>query len=159
MRRSAALLLALVASLPVSGDDAAEVMNVARTWMAAWQAGDLDTLMGVYCEDVVLALHGQTMRRGVDEVRAFFDGNIGRPDASMRIDLETLRVRGSTAWFTSKYWLTIGTGEDRIEDAGRSLLVFERAADGAWQLCADIDQATPDVVFPAPEVSNFQVDP
>ncbi|MEM9305380.1 MAG: SgcJ/EcaC family oxidoreductase [Pseudomonadota bacterium] len=139
-------------------DDREAVLAVVDRWMSAWHTGDIDSLMTVYCDDVVLALHGQPMRVGVDAVRAFFDGNIGREDATMRIDIETVRVRGDVAWFTSKYWLAIGAGQERLEDAGRSLLVFERDTGGEWRLCADIDQATPDVRFPAPSTNDYEDD-
>ena len=40
-----------------------------------------------------------------------------------------------------------------MEAAGRSLLVYKKQ-DGQWKIAADIDQATPDVAWPAPSGLN-----
>ena len=60
-------------------------------------------------------------------------------------------THGDIAYIISQYWLKAVDKKsgDVLLDAGRSLLVYKKD-DGAWKIAADIDQATPDVDWPAP---------
>jgi ketosteroid isomerase-like protein len=68
------------------------------------------------------------------------------------LDFEEIQVHGDVAHLVSKYWyLSVPKeGGDTLRDAGRSVLIYKKAADGSWLIYLDIDQQTPDVSFPAP---------
>ncbi len=121
-------------------------------WAEYYKAGDLDSLMTLYTDDAIVALHGQPALYGKDAVREYFSTRIGKADAEFELDYELEEIHGDIAYIISKYWLVAKNREtgDTYKDAGRSLLVYKRGPDGNWLIAADIDQATPDVSFPSP---------
>ena len=121
-------------------------------WAEYYKAGDLESLMTLYTDDVVVALHGQPALYGKDAVREYFSTRIGKADTEFELDYELEEIHGDIAYIISKYWL-VATNRDTgttYRDAGRSLLVYKRNVGGDWLIAADIDQATPDVGFPSP---------
>ena len=64
-------------------------------------------------------------------------------------------THGDIAYIISKYGLKATDNEAGVvyKDAGHSLLVYKKQ-DGQWKIAADIDQATPDVAWPAPSGLN-----
>ena len=153
------LFLVGACSKPGPLNDSADVAAITKTandWIRYYEAGDLERLMTLYEEDAIVALHGKPALRGKEAIRNFFAPGIGKAEVDFKIDIEEIDVHGDTAHFLSKYWLTAispDSGEVYM-DAGRSLLIYKRAADGAWKLYLDIDQATPDVSFPSPSIEN-----
>lgn len=157
------LMLTLVAGLacfgcaavaPVDTDTAADEAAIrahGQTWLARYKAADLDALMSMYEPDAILALHDQPVRRGVDQIRAYFEPGLGTSEVEFDLDVEHVEVHGDQAWLVSKYWLraTSKSSGYVYEDAGRSLIVYRRGADGEWRIVADIDNNTPDVSMDA----------
>ncbi len=121
-------------------------------WAEFYKAGDLDSLMTLYTDDAIVALHGQPALYGKDAIRQYFSTRIGTADTEFELDYELEEIHGDIAYIISKYWLVATDREtgDTYKDAGRSLLVYKRGPDGNWLIAADIDQATPDVGFPSP---------
>ncbi len=121
-------------------------------WAEYYKAGDLDSLMTLYTDDAIVALHGQPALFGKDAVRNYFSTRIGKADTEFELDYELEEVHGDIAYIISKYWLVATDREsgEVYKDAGRSLLVYKRGPRGDWLIAADIDQATPDVSFPSP---------
>lgn len=143
-------VLSACASGPATGPDPAQaVREAALTWKRCYEAADLECLMGLYTEDVTVALHGQPALHGRDAVRAYFQPRIGRLEARFELDFESIEVHGPVAFLVSKYWLSASRdGKAVFRDAGRSLLIY-RLEGGRWLIHVDIDQATPDVTWPA----------
>lgn len=132
-------------------NDVALIKAAADEWIVAFKAGDIDALMSLYMIDAFVALHGQPALRGIDEIRAYFAPKMGTADVEFLLEYEQIEVHGDVAHLVSKYWYT-GTpkaGGEPYRDAGRSALIYKRDADGRWKIYLDIDQATPDVNFPA----------
>lgn len=121
-------------------------------WAEYYKAGDLDSLMTLYTDDAIVALHGQPALYGKQAVREYFSTRIGTADTEFELDYELEEIHGDIAYIISKYWLVAKNNEtgETYKDAGRSLLVYKRGPDGNWLIAADIDQATPDVRFPSP---------
>ena len=121
-------------------------------WAEYYKAGDLDSLMTLYTDDAIVALHGQPALYGKQAVREYFSTRIGTADTEFELDYELEEIHGNIAYIISKYWLVAKNNEtgETYKDAGRSLLVYKRGPDGNWLIAADIDQATPDVGFPSP---------
>lgn len=153
-----ALLLALACSGGVSragssADDArSSIESLAGQWIAAFEAGDLDTLMSLYEPDAYVALHGQPALRGIEAIRDYMSRSAGRGEIEFLIDIERIEVQGDTAYLISAYWFTVllPDAAEPVRDAGRSVLIFRRGEDERWRIAVDIDQATPEVTFPAP---------
>ncbi|MEO0574022.1 MAG: DUF4440 domain-containing protein [Pseudomonadota bacterium] len=123
------------------------------SWAEYYKSGDLDGLMTLYVDDAVVALHGQPKLVGVKAIREYFAPGIGKTDATFELEYELVEMHKDIAYAMAKYWLVSrAPGTDRIvyKDAGRSLLIYKKDTDGRWKIAVDIDQATPDVVFPAP---------
>ena len=152
-RNPAVLVLTLgVLCAAASAQDESPVRAEGSVWAEYYKAGDLDGLMTLYMDDVVVALHGQPALYGKAAVRDYFSTRIGKAETVFELDYELVEVHGDIAYIISKYWLhaTDRDSGEVYKDAGRSLLVYKRAADGRWKIAADIDQATPDVAFPSP---------
>ena len=134
-------------SMPES-QDAGAIEQAAQTWIDRFLGGDLDGLMMLYQPDAYVALHGQPAMRGVDTLREYFRTRVGLPGAKFEIDIEEIQVHGDIAHLVSKYWFEMPTAEGTYRDAGRSLLIYKRAGRQGWRIYIDIDQGTPDVVWP-----------
>lgn len=152
----APLLLALIVTaagcIQNSVGQGGPVRAEGSRWAEYYKAGDLDSLMTLYTDDAIVALHGQPALYGKDAVREYFSTRIGTADTEFELDYELEEIHGNIAYIISKYWLVARNREtgDTYKDAGRSLLVYKRGPNGNWLIAADIDQATPDVSFPSP---------
>ncbi len=142
------LLMALSAQAQQDGPIRAE----GSLWAEYYRAGDLESLMTLYTDDVVVALHGQPALYGKQAVRDYFATRIGKAETVFELDYEVVEIHGDIAWIISKYWLHATDRETGsvYRDAGRSMLVYKKGADGRWLIAADLDQATPDVGWPSP---------
>ncbi|MEZ5499707.1 MAG: DUF4440 domain-containing protein [Steroidobacteraceae bacterium] len=152
--RQAAVLFALflsVFSAHAADTDDAAIRNAAASWITAFKSGALDDLMQLYDDDATIALHGQPVLLGKSAIREYFQPRIGTPGISFLLDIESISIYGDTAILLSRYWfeMPVASGS-RLEDAGRSLLVYRRDDRGRWLIRFDIDQATPDATFPPP---------
>ena len=149
--RVATLFTALLMSAAPLADFANEIAAEGGKWARYYEQGDLDGLMTLYVEDAIVALHGQPALFGIEAIRAYFAPRIGKADSTFELEYELRETHGEIAYIISKYWLKAVDNEtgNTYLDAGRSLLVYKKR-DGQWKIAADIDQATPDVSWPAP---------
>ena len=140
--------------------DKAAIEAAGDSWIRAFRGGDIDALMNLYTADARVALHGQPALLGVDAIRAYFAPKLGTADVDFLLETEEIQVHGDVAHLVSKYWYTArpNDGGEAYRDAGRSALIYKRAADGTWKIHLDIDQATPDVSFPAPRAGSGRVE-
>ena len=150
-----ALLAALLSSPMALSDFETEIAAEGGKWAHYYEQADLDGLMTLYVEDAIVALHGQPALFGIDAIRDYFAQRIGKAEATFELDYELRETHGELAYIISKYWLkaTDKTTGALYKETGRSLLVYKRQ-DGQWKIAADIDQATPDVTWPAPSGLN-----
>ena len=153
----AALTLLLMSSAPVSAqtDFETEIAAEGGKWAEYYEQADLEGLMTLYVDDAIVALHGQPALFGITAIREYFSTRIGKAESVFELDYELRETHGDIAYIVSKYWLKATDNETGVvyKDAGRSLLVYKKQ-DGQWKIAADIDQATPDVVWPAPSGLN-----
>ena len=132
-------------------DFASEIEAEGGKWANFYEQEDLEGLMTLYVDDAIVALHGQPALFGIDAIREYFSTRIGKAESVFELDYELRETHGEIAYIISKYWLKATdkqTGQV-YKDAGRSLLVYKKQ-NGQWKIAADIDQATPDVTWPAP---------
>ena len=146
------LAIALAVLSPSSrADFASEIEAEGGKWANFYEQEDLEGLMTLYVDDAIVALHGQPALFGIDAIREYFSTRIGKAESVFELDYELRETHGEIAYIISKYWLKATDKQTgRVyKDAGRSLLVYKKQ-DGQWKIAADIDQATPDVIWPAP---------
>ena len=161
LRAPGALCSALIAlaMLPVSvrgqTDFETEIAAEGGKWAHYYEQADLNGLMTLYVDDAIVALHGQPALFGISAIREYFSTRIGKAESVFELDYELRETHGDIAYIISKYWLKATDNETGVvyKDAGRSLLVYKKH-DGQWKIAADIDQATPDVAWPAPSGLN-----
>ncbi len=153
--RIATLFMGLLLSTATLADFANEIAAEGGKWARYYEQGDLDGLMTLYVNDAIVALHGQPALFGKEAIREYFSTRIGKADSTFELQYELRETHGEIAYIISKYWLKAVDNEtgDTYLDAGRSLLVYKKH-DGQWKIAADIDQATPDVSWPAPSGLN-----
>ena len=153
----AALTLLSMSSAPVSAqtDFETEIAAEGGKWAKYYEQADLEGLMTLYVDDAIVALHGQPALFGITAIREYFSTRIGKAESVFELDYELRETHGDIAYIISKYWLKATDKETGVvyKDAGRSLLVYKKQ-DGQWKIAADIDQATPDVTWPAPSGLN-----
>ena len=149
--RVATLFTALLMSASALADFANEIAAEGGKWARYYEQGDLDGLMTLYVDDAIVALHGQPALFGIEAIREYFAPRIGKADSTFELEYELRETHGEIAYIISKYWLKAVDNEtgNTYLDAGRSLLVYKKHG-GQWKIAADIDQATPDVSWPAP---------
>jgi ketosteroid isomerase-like protein len=149
--RIATLFMGLLLSTATLADFANDIAAEGGKWARYYEQGDLDGLMTLYVDDAIVALHGQPALFGVEAIREYFSTRIGKADSTFELEYELRETHGEIAYIISKYWLKAVDNEtgDTYLDAGRSLLVYKKH-EGQWKIAADIDQATPDVSWPAP---------
>ena len=153
--RIATLFMGLLLSTATLADFANEIAAEGGKWARYYEQGDLDGLMTLYVDDAIVALHGQPALFGKEAIREYFSTRIGKADSTFELEYELRETHGEIAYIISKYWLKAVDNEtgNTYLDAGRSLLVYKKH-DGRWKIAADIDQATPDVSWPAPSGLN-----
>ena len=153
----AALMALSMLSVPVSAQTNFETEIAAEggKWAKYYEQADLEGLMTLYVDDAIVALHGQPALFGIAAIREYFSTRIGKAESVFELDYELRETHGDIAYIISKYWLKATDNETGVvyKDAGRSLLVYKKQ-DGQWKIAADIDQATPDVAWPAPSGLN-----
>jgi ketosteroid isomerase-like protein len=120
-------------------------------WTQFYQTGNIDGLMSLYTDKAFVALHGQPALYGKQEIRSYFSSRVGKAELTFELDYEVRVPHDDIGYIISKYWLVSKSKQDGtvFRDAGRSLLVYVKEG-GYWKIAADIDQMTPDVVWPSP---------
>ncbi len=144
-------VVGLILSSVAVADFENEIAAEGGKWAHYYEQGDLDGLMTLYVDDAIVALHGQPALFGVAAIRDYFSTRIGKAESIFELDYELRETHGEIAYIISKYWLKAVDKQSgaTYRDAGRSLLVYKKH-NGQWKIAADIDQATPDVSWPAP---------
>ena len=146
------VLIAFFVALPAAAnDDLAALDQLGEDWRNAYQAGDIDGLRALYEPDVWLMTRDQPAKKGRDAVLAYFEaiaasGNKG----DIKFEYEERVIDGDYAFNIAKWWLIVSgpDGNEIFRDSGRSFLVFKRGDDGKWRIWRDMDNHSPDVVFP-----------
>ena len=149
------ILLSAITVPAAQADFETEIAAEGGKWAKYYEQENLEGLMTLYVDDAVVALHGQPALFGIGAIRDYFSTRIGKAESIFELDYELRETHGDIAYIISKYWLKAIDKETGAiyRDAGRSLLVYKKQ-DGQWKIAADIDQATPDVTWPAPSGLN-----
>lgn len=126
-------------------DDEQQIRALGATWMAASQAGDVDTVLGLMTEDAVFLVPGQPPMRKADFAAASrAQAAAGGPRFTGRSDIQEIVVAGDWAWMRSglEVVITPADGSPRLKREGHTLTVL-RKVDGRWLLARDANLLGP----------------
>lgn len=137
------LLLALAIALGITAcaeppeptsREGTEIAARSDTWDAAFSAGDLDTLVGLYAEDTRLLPPDGEMLTGREAVRAAFGEMIGSGFGGELTTIET-RIAADIAYHVGSYVTTDADGT--VVDRGKFMETWQ-LRDGEWLITNDI---------------------
>ena len=119
----------------LSADERA-IRELVANWMAATQAGDVDTVLSLMTDDVVFLVPGRAPF-GKAEFAAALGGM-----ADLRIegqsDIEEVQVAGDWAFLRNRLAVTATpAGGVPVRRAGHTLTILRREPDGGWRLARD----------------------
>ena len=149
----AAGLFVLAACQPAAVDTSAieaEIVASADDWEAAYNAGDIDTLVSFYTADAVVMPHGHAAVTGTDAIREMLAQDSAAAQAgglTLNIDGDSAGVSGDMAWHRGSYTFTDAGG---AVVASGNYLDVRRNVDGKWLSSHDIWN-TNQSPAPAPE--------
>jgi len=169
LKRAAIVLTSLIAlaacapsAPPVADRSADEVALRAgtTTWMAAYNAGDVDRIVALYAEDAIMMPPGAPAATGHAAMRAFLTADIANAKAAgvTLFDGESSTgVSGNIGWHSGSYTVKNAAGE--TVDSG-SYLETCRKTDGKWLIIRDLwnsdRPAAPPAAPPAPSSRHEQ---
>jgi uncharacterized protein (TIGR02246 family) len=117
-------------------DDERAIRDLVATWMAASQAGDLQTVLGLMTDDVVFMVPG----REPFGKEVFAPGAQGMKDVRMQgeSDIRELAVLGDWAYLRNHLTVTMTPpGGKPVRRAGYTLTILHKQPDGRWLLARD----------------------
>jgi uncharacterized protein (TIGR02246 family) len=122
-------------------DDERAIRELVATWMAASQAGDLQTVLGLMTDDVVFMVPGRESF-GKDEFAAAAQGMKGvRMEGTS--DIRELKVLGDWAYLRNHLTATMTPpGGKTVRRAGYTLTILRKQPDGRWLLARDANLLT-----------------
>ena len=139
------------AAMEISGGteaDRAAFREIQRTWISAYLAGDMETLMTMHDEQTILMPRRQPTLGSIAEIRGFFESRLGKYEIDFQDNPQELAINGDWAFLRGEFTLT-GTpreGGEVFKDAGRYFVLYRKNAAGEWKIYRDIDN-----VMPAPQ--------
>jgi uncharacterized protein (TIGR02246 family) len=117
-------------------DDERAIRDLVATWMAASQAGDVATVLGLMADDIVFMVPGRepfgkeafaAASQSMKDVR--FEGSY---------DIREINVVGNWAYLRNYITVTMTpTGGEPVRRAGYTLSILRKEASGKWMLARD----------------------
>ena len=123
-------------------DDERAIRELVRTWLAASQKGDLQTLLGLMADDVVFMLPGQNPF-GKEAFAASFKALTGvRFETSS--DIEEIKLLGDWAYLRNCLEVTMTPpGGAPVRRSGYTLTILRKEPDGHWLVARDANLLAP----------------
>jgi uncharacterized protein (TIGR02246 family) len=122
-------------------DDERAIRDLVATWMAASQAGDVATVLGLMADDVVFMVPGRepfgkeafaAASQSMKDVR--FEGSY---------DIREIKVAGDWAYLHNYITISITPpGGESVRRAGDTLSILRKQSDGKWVLARDANLVT-----------------
>ena len=117
-------------------DDERAIRELVATWMAASQAGDVATVLGLIADDVVFMVPGRepfgkeafaAAAQSMKDIR--FEGSY---------DIREIKVPGNWAYLRNYITVTMTPpGGEPARHAGYTLSILRKQTDGKWMLARD----------------------
>jgi len=116
------------------------------TWMAAFNAKNLDGLFALYDAESVYANASAPMMVGIPAIREWYAAAFENVAGTLHFSEEKAFAGSDMGLLVGKYYFEPPAGEVAGEnDTGRVALVYRKNEDGAWKLLFDMDNTPPDV--------------
>lgn len=136
MRRVAAMLAAIVwVASPGVGraDDAADIRGVLEQWRTDFNAGNRDSICGLFAEEVIADVQGLPPRDFI-KVCDTLQEALADPSRTLSyaLEIKDVMVVGDLAIVRLDWTLTAEPG--RATTVERGMDVFRRQSDGAWRI-------------------------
>jgi len=117
-------------------DDERAIRELVATWMAASQAGDVATVLGLMADDVVFMVPG----REPFGKEAFAAASQSMQDVQFEgtFDIREIKVAGD--WAYLRNYLTVSMtppGGEPMRRAGHTLSILRKEPSGKWVLARD----------------------
>lgn len=130
--------------------DEEEIRQLVSTWMAATQAGDVETVLSLMAEDVVFLVPVQPPMRKTgfaDAARA--QSGHGGPRFDGKSEIQEIKILGEWAFMWTKLTVVVTPpGGNPMTRAGHTLSILKKE-NGKWVLARDANMLSP--VPPASE--------
>jgi uncharacterized protein (TIGR02246 family) len=122
-------------------DDERAIRGLVATWMAASQAGDVDTVLGLMADDVVFMVPGREPF-GKAEFAASAQAMKGvRFEGAS--DIHEIKVLGDWAYLRNYLSVTVTPpGGEPMRRAGYTLTILRKGPNGKWLLARDANLVT-----------------
>ena len=149
-------VLALSACAPAAAPavdtaaDEAALKAATRTWLEAYNAGDVEKIVALYAEDAVLMPPHAPVANGHAAIRAFLTADTaGAKAAGIKLvpGTSTAGVAGDTGWESGTYTVTNASGA--TVDSGSYLSVSHKS-NGKWLYFRDTYNSDRPLPAPAP---------
>lgn len=135
-----------------------EIKRGVRDWVAAYNAGDADTIAAKYSDNAVVMAPGAPASVGREAIREFIaKDSAGAKAAGVTLvisDGDEVGVMGDLAWHSGAYTVNDATGA--AVDSG-NYLEIQQNMDGKWMIIRDIwnsDRAPAPAAAPAEEAAS-----
>jgi uncharacterized protein (TIGR02246 family) len=122
-------------------DDESSIRELIATWMAASQAGDIETVLDLMTDDVVFLVPG----REPFGKEAFAAASKGMQDMRMERtnEIRELQVLGDCAYLRTYIQLTVTmSGGEPMRRACYTLTILRKQVNGRWRLARDANLMT-----------------
>jgi uncharacterized protein (TIGR02246 family) len=140
-------------AVDTAGDEAA-LKAATRTWLEAYNAGEVEKIVALYEEDAVLMPPHAPVARGHAEIRAFLTADTaGAKAAGVKLvpGTSTAGVAGDTGWESGTFTITDASGS--TVDSG-SYLSVSRKSNGKWLYHRDTYNSDRPLPSPPPAVDK-----
>ena len=122
-------------------DDERAIRELIATWMAASQAGDVDTVLSLMTDDVVFMVPGREPFGKEAFAKASQDLKDMRMEGSSEI--RELKVLGDWAYLRGYIQMTVTPASGApVRRAGYTLTILRKQPDGRWLLARDANLLT-----------------
>jgi uncharacterized protein (TIGR02246 family) len=126
--------------------DEAVLRAIIKDWSAAAQAKDAAKFASVYADDATLMMAGVADVQGLAAIRESISAMMQDPAFALSFDADRVEVArsGDLAYETGSYSMTM-TGPDKkpTTEKGHYVVVWRKAADGAWKVVVDAPLSDP----------------
>jgi uncharacterized protein (TIGR02246 family) len=122
-------------------DDERAIRDLVATWMAASQAGDVSTVLGLMADDVVFMVPGREPFG--KEAFAAASQSMQNVQFEGTFDIREIKVLGD--WAYLRNYLTVSMtprGGESMRRAGYTLSILRKERDGKWVLARDANLVT-----------------
>jgi uncharacterized protein (TIGR02246 family) len=123
-----------------SSSEARLITEIDRRWIAAFNAGDVETIVSLYAHDVVVMPPGEPSLHGRDAVRRWLESFFESYTARQHLVNDEIVVAGPWAWMRGHFTLVVERKDapGKTRQLGKHLVIWRREGEGAWLAARDI---------------------